>query len=293
MTTPRLAGVYTAIVTPFTETGAVDWPALDALVEHQIEGDVDGIVPMGTTGESPTLDFEEHMQVVAAVTRRVNGRVQVVAGTGANATNEALELTRAALDLGCTATLQVTPYYNKPNDSGLRRHFEAVADLGLPVMLYNVPGRTVKALSVELIAALAEHPNIVALKEAGGSAQRVSEIRAACSLDILSGDDPLTLPMIACGAVGVVSVVSNLIPSVVADLVEAALSGHFAEALEIHDRYFPLFHTMLNLDVNPVPVKTALALQGRVQEQFRLPLAPLSPEARAKLEDLLRGFQLL
>ncbi len=289
----RFAGVYTAIVTPFTETGAVDWKALEDLVEFQVEGGVDGIVPVGTTGESPTLDYEEHMRVVQTVARRANGRVQILAGTGANSTAEALELTRAALGLGCTGTLQVCPYYNKPNDSGLRKHFEQVADLGLPVMLYNVPGRSGKALSIELVAELANHPNIVAIKEAGGSVQRVSEIRAGCPIDILCGDDPLTLPMISCGAVGVVSVASNIVPAVVADLVEAALAGEFAAALEIQDRYFRLFHTMLSMDVNPVPVKTALALMGKVGEHFRLPLDTLSAPLREKLENLLRDYQLI
>jgi 4-hydroxy-tetrahydrodipicolinate synthase len=282
------SGVYTAIVTPFTAGGSVDTAALERLVDLQIEAGVNGLVPVGTTGESPTLSTEEHIDVIRRVQKRANGRVQVIAGTGANATREALELTRAAMDLGCDATLQVTPYYNKPSDDGLLAHFIAVADLGLPVMLYNVPGRSGKALSMELIQKCAAHPKIVAVKEAGGSVDRVSQILAMQpDLCVVSGDDPLTLPMIAVGAKGVVSVASNAVPERVVELVKAALAGDFATARRLHLLNHRLFTTLLCLDTNPLPVKTAMAMMGLVEESFRLPLCPLSEEKRKQLEEIL------
>ncbi|MEX2606353.1 MAG: 4-hydroxy-tetrahydrodipicolinate synthase [Kiritimatiellia bacterium] len=282
------SGVYTAIITPFTAGGAVDTAALERLVDIQIEAGVNGLVPVGTTGESPTLSTEEHIDVIRRVQKRANERVQVIAGTGANATLEALELTRAAMDLGCDATLQVTPYYNKPSDDGLLAHFMAVADIGLPVMLYNVPGRSGKALSMELIQKCAAHPKIVAVKEAGGSVDRVSQILAMQpDLCVVSGDDPLTLPMIAVGAKGVVSVASNAVPERVVELVKAALAGDFATARRLHLLNYRLFTTLLSLETNPLPVKTAVAMMGLIEETFRLPLCPLSEEKRKELEDIL------
>lgn len=281
-------GVYTALVTPFTASGEVDTDALDRLVDAQIAAGVHGLVPVGTTGESPTLETAEHIAVIRQVTERAAGRVQVIAGTGANSTAEALELTRAALDLGCDATLQVTPYYNKPSDDGLFAHFSAVADLGLPVMLYNVPGRSGKALSIDLITRCLEHPNMVAVKEAGGSVDRVSQILVrtpdAC---VVSGDDPLTLPMIAVGAQGVVSVASNAVPDRVLEVVNAALNGDFASARTAHLRHHELFNALLCLDTNPLPIKTALALMGQVTESFRLPMCPLSDRKKETLRDVL------
>lgn len=278
-------GVYTAIVTPFTATGEVDYETLAGLVEFQIEGGVDGIVPVGTTGESPTLSAEEHMQVVQVVTAVARGRVKIVAGTGANSTAEALELTAAARELGCDGTLQVTPYYNKPSDAGLVKHFCAVADIGLPVMLYNVPGRSGKELSMDVISACAEHPAVVAVKEAGGSVDRVSEILIRNpDLAVLSGDDPLTLPMMSVGAKGVVSVASNAIPDRVCAMVHAAAKGDFLQARELHLENLQLFKNLLALDTNPLPIKTALALMGKIPETFRLPLVPLDPAKRELLE---------
>lgn len=282
------AGVYTAILTPFTDSGSVDGDALDRLVERQIEAGVQGLVPVGTTGESPTLSKPEHMDVIRRVTRRVDGRVQVVAGTGANATREALELTRAAVDAGCDATLQVTPYYNKPSDDGLVEHFIAVADLGLPVMLYNVPGRSGKELSMDVITRCAAHPKVVAVKEAGGRVDRVSQILALQpDLCVLSGDDPLTLPMMAVGAKGVVSVASNAVPERVVELVSAALNGDYARARELHLKNHQLFRCLLGLDTNPLPIKTALALMGQMREVFRLPLCRLDETKRRRLEEVL------
>ncbi len=194
------AGAYTALVTPFRADGAVDYDRLRALVEFQVAEGIDGLVPVGTTGESPTVDVEEHIEIIRVVVATAAGRVKVIAGAGANATAEALELTRRALDAGADATLQVTPYYNKPTQAGLIRHFTAVADLGRPVVLYNVPGRTSCEIAVPTIAELARHPQIVSVKEAGGSVDRVSRIKAACDIEVLSGDDGLTLPMMAVGA---------------------------------------------------------------------------------------------
>jgi len=283
------SGVYTALITPFTPGGEVDYDTLDRLVDHQIAGGVQGIVPVGTTGESPTLSTPEHIEVIRRVHARAAGRVQIVAGTGANATAEALELTQAAKNIGCDATLQVTPYYNKPSDAGLIAHFTAVADLGLPVMLYNVPGRAGKELSLEVIAACAEHPGIVAVKEAGGSVDRVSCILSRLpDMCVLSGDDPLTLPMMSVGAKGVVSVASNAFPEKVVAVVAAALAGDYETARRLHLANHALFQTLLCLDTNPLPIKTAQALLGRCAERFRLPLVPLDAEKRAFLEQTLR-----
>ena len=287
-------GVYTALVTPFTPTGEVDTAALDRLVDAQIEAGVHGLVPMGTTGESPTLSTEEHIGVIRQVTERAAGRVQIVAGTGANSTTEALELTRAAIDIGCDATLQVTPYYNKPSDDGLYAHFTAVADLGLPVILYNVPGRAGKELSIDLIVRCMEHEHIVSVKEAGGSVDRVSQILArAPETCVLSGDDPLTLPMISVGAKGVISVASNAVPGKVLEVVNAANEGNFEAARAAHLSYHELFNTLLCLDVNPLPIKTAMALLGHMEEVFRLPLCPLGAEMKSQLQEVLTRYGVL
>ncbi len=282
------SGVYTAIVTPFKTSGAVDTDALDRLVDAQIAGGVQGLVPVGTTGESPTLTGEEHIDVIRRVQKRADGKVQIIAGTGANSTREACELTRAALDLGCDATLQVTPYYNKPSDDGLLAHFMAVADLGLPVVLYNVPGRAGKELSIDLIGRCAAHPSVVSVKEAGGSVDRVSQILARQpDMCVLSGDDPLTLPMISVGAKGVISVASNAFPERVVAIVSAALAGQFAEARKLHLQNHTLFSALLGMEVNPLPIKTAMAMMGAMEEKFRLPLCQMTEENRARLEVLL------
>ncbi len=289
---PAWAGAYTAIVTPFTRGGAVDFERFKDLVEFQIEGGVDGLVPVGTTGESPTLDYVEHQRVIETAIAAARGRVRIIAGTGANSTAEALELTRLAKDAGADATLQVTPYYNKPNALGLTRHFSAVADLGLPVVLYNVPGRTGKEIPVDVVVELGKHPNVVAIKEAGGSVDRVSQILTRCALQVLSGDDSLTLPMMAVGAVGVISVASNVAPRAVADLVRHALAGRWAEARELHLKYYPLFADLF-LDTNPIPVKTALALMGRIEDAYRLPLCEMGEGLKNRLAATLRTLNLI
>ena len=279
-------GTYTAIVTPFNRSGGVDFGCLRALVEWQIASGVEGIVPVGTTGESPTLEIDEHIEVIRVTVEVCRGRVQVIAGTGANATSEAVDLTRRVLDLGCQGTLQVTPYYNKPTPEGLYRHFSTVADLGLPVVLYSVPSRCARDIPVETIARLARHPKIAAVKEAGGSVERVSAILDACAIPVLSGDDVLTLPMMSVGAQGVISVVSNVAPREVSDMVRHALRDDFAAARQAHKRLYPLFRDLF-LETNPIPVKAALAMMGKIEEVYRLPLCEPSDNVRAQLRKTL------
>jgi len=285
-------GTYTAIVTPFNRSGGVDFGRLRALIDWQAASGVEGIVPVGTTGESPTLEIDEHIEVIRVSVEASRGRMQVIAGTGANATSEAVDLTRRVLDLGCQGTLQVTPYYNKPNPEGLYRHFSAVADLGLPVVLYNVPGRCGRDIPVETIARLAQHPKIVAVKEAGGSVERVSAILDACSITVLSGDDILALPMLSVGAQGLISVASNVAPREVSDMVRHALRNDLAAARQAHMRLFPLFRDLF-LDTNPVPVKAALAMMGKIEEVYRLPLCETSDKVRTQLLKTLAALGML
>jgi len=287
-----LEGVYTAIVTPFDRNGAVDYKSFRALIERQAEAGVAGIVPVGTTGESPTLNFDEHARVIDAAVSACKGRLTVIAGTGANSTAEALQLTRHAIEAGADATLQVTPYYNKPNQEGLYRHFSAVADLGLPVVLYNVPGRTGREIAVDTVARLARHPAVTAVKEAGGSVDRVSAILERCDVTVLSGDDSLALPMMAVGARGVISVASNVAPEPVARMVRLALEGRWDDARALHGKYYRLF-TGLFLDTNPIPVKAALAMTGQIEEVYRLPLCPTTDTIRSQVRDILTELELL
>lgn len=290
------SGTYTALITPF-RNGEIDVPAFKSLIDRQIAAGITGIVPVGTTGESPTLDTDEHIEVIRLAVEFAAGRCEVVAGTGANATAEAIELTEAAEKLGATGTLQVCPYYNKPSQEGLYLHFKAIAEsTELPIMLYSVPGRSGIEIAPETAARLAaDCPTVVAIKEAGGSVDRVSQLVQALpkGFAILSGDDPLTLPFISCGATGLVSVASNLIPDVMVKLVNACLAGDFAGALALHTEYYPLMRGLMSLDVNPVPIKTAVALQGHCQTDLRLPLAPLGDTNTAKLAELLKSYQLL
>lgn len=281
-------GVYTAIVTPFTRQGDVDAARFKDLLEFQIAGGVDGVVPVGTTGESPTLDFDEHCRVVELAVATCAGRVRVIAGTGGNSTREAVDLTRHAKDCGADGTLQVTPYYNKPSQAGLIRHFSTVADIGLPTVLYNIPGRCVIPIEVETVAELARHPNIVAIKEAGQSVDRVSRLVRACDLEILSGDDMLTLPMMIVGAVGVISVASNIIPAEVAAMVNAGLRGDWETARTLHARYHALF-TDLFIEPSPAPVKAALAMMGKIDASVRSPLCEMGDANRDRLAATLRA----
>jgi 4-hydroxy-tetrahydrodipicolinate synthase len=277
-----LSGCYTAIVTPF-RNGQVDYKALGDLLSRQLAGGVSGVVPVGTTGESPTLSFKEHNEVIEFVAQETAGRCQVIAGTGGNSTSEAIELSKFAASVGVTATLQVTPYYNKPTPEGLYRHFCAVAEAsGIPAVLYNVPGRTGREIPVETIARLAAHPLMVAVKEAGGSVERVSAIQNLCDITVLSGDDSLTLPMMVLGARGVISVASNIIPAEVSELTKLALAGDFAGALALHRRLYPLF-TDLFLESNPIPIKAVMAEAGLIAEEYRLPLCEMSAANRQRL----------
>ena len=292
----KYQGLYTAIVTPF-KNGQVDYEAFKALIEAQIAGGVDGIVPMGTTGESPTVSTEEHLEVIRVCIETVAGRCQVIAGTGANSTAEAIELTKAAAAMGADGTLQVCPYYNKPNQEGVYQHFKAIAEAtNLPIMLYSIPGRSGIEIAVDTVARLAaDCPTIIAIKEAGGSVERVNQLVQALPEDfaVLSGDDGLTVPFISCGAVGLVSVTSNVAPAEMKALVDAALSGDGKKALELQKKYYPLMKGLMSLDVNPVPVKAALALRGNIGWDIRLPLVPLAEEKHGKLAGLLKSFNLM
>jgi 4-hydroxy-tetrahydrodipicolinate synthase len=275
------AGVTVALVTPFRD-GEVDYEALGDLVEWHARQGTPTIAPVGTTGESPTLSHEEHERVIATVIERAAGRVKVMAGTGSNATSEAIRLTKFAAKAGATGSLQVAPYYNRPMQEGLYRHFAAIADAtDLPQVLYNIPGRTGRNVEPATIERLARIAPIVAVKEAAGSLDQVSEIVGRTDLTVLSGDDSLTLPMLAVGAEGVVSVAANLVPREVIALVEAFERGDLAEARRIHHRLFPLCRDLLSVAVNPIPVKTALGLLGRVSDEMRLPLSPLDDAGRA------------
>ena len=284
----EISGTITAMATPFCKDGSVDYGALKAIVEGQVAGGVEGICAVGTSGESPTLDHAEHHSVIEKTIEYAAGRVKIVAGTGANSTAEAVSLTKAAIAMGgADASLQVTPYYNKPNAEGLYRHFMTVADLGMPVILYNVPGRAGKEIPLDVVARLAAHPNIVAIKEAAGSVDRVSAIKNAVpGFTVLSGDDSLTLPMISVGASGVISVASNVIPREMGDMVRAALAGDFAKALEYHAKFYPLFRDLF-IDTNPVMVKEALAMLGKMERVFRLPLCETTEANRERLKATL------
>ncbi|MBE6392432.1 MAG: 4-hydroxy-tetrahydrodipicolinate synthase [Lentisphaerae bacterium] len=283
----NLAGVYTAMVTPF-KGGRVDYEALAALVEDQIAGGVAGLIPVGTTGESPTLDCDEHLEVIAKTIEFADGRCQIIAGTGANCTAEAIKLTRAAKALGADASLQVTPYYNKPTPEGLYRHFATIADeTGLPVVLYNVPGRAGVPIPVDTIAKLASHPLMVAVKEAGGSVDRVSQIKDRCDITVLSGDDGLTIPMMAVGAAGIISVASNVIPAELTKMVKFALDGDFKSASAMHKKYYRFF-TDLFIESNPIPVKAALEIIGKGKAEYRLPLCELSAAHYEQLRETMK-----
>src|ERR1700722_4449044 len=279
-------GTYTALVTPFRD-GRVDETALTRLLEAQIAGGVDGVVPVGTTGESATLSMEEHLRVIELTVQVLNHRAKVFAGTGSNSTTEAIYLSQAAEKLGADGFLIVTPYYNKPSQAGIFAHYSALAEAAwLPIITYSVPSRTGTEIGVDTMASLAlKHPNIVAIKEAGGSIERFSQLRQALPEDvaILSGDDSMTLPALAVGATGVISVASNLIPKQVGDMVRAFLGGRAGEAGQMHRKYYPLFRDLF-IEANPVPVKTALARQGWMTEEVRLPLVPLQSQNRPRLE---------
>ena len=289
-------GTFTAITTPFLN-GRFDEKAFRNHIELQVKGGVDGIVPVGTTGESPTLDEDEHLEVIRVAVDAAAGRIKVIAGTGANSTSEAIHLTEAAEKLGIDASLQVTPYYNKPPQEGLFQHFRAVAEsTELPIMLYSVPGRSVVEIAPETAARLAaECDNIIAIKEAGGDPNRVDLLKAALPSDfqILSGDDPLTIDFMSRGAVGLVSVASNIIPTQISDLVRFMNAGKVTEAQAIHDEYETLLNTLMGIETNPIPIKAAVALIGLSSTEIRLPLIPLDGEKLESLKQSLATYNLL
>lgn len=284
-----LTGTYTAIITPF-RNGKFDAPALRRLVQRQIEAGVDGIVPVGTTGESPTLNYQEHIEVIARSVEYANGKIKVMAGSGGNSTTEAVYLTAESEKAGADSTLQVAPYYNKPTQEGLYRHFlEVSRATKLPVVLYNIPSRCGVEIAVETVRRLATvTPRVVGIKEAGGNTDRVSQLRAALGgrFSIFSGDDSLTVPFMALGAHGVVSVASNIIPKQIAQMVQACACGDFAAARKLHDRYYPVFKDLF-IETNPGPVKAAAAMLGQIKEEYRLPLAPMNASNRAALKRTL------
>ncbi len=287
-------GSIVAIVTPFNN-GAVDEKKLRELVDFQIENGTDAIVACGTTGESSTLDNDEHLNVIKIVFDQAKGRVPVIAGTGSNSTAEAINLTREAKEIGVAGVLLVTPYYNKPTQEGLYRHYTAIADaVEIPQILYNVPGRTGVNLLPETVARLAPHRNIVAIKEATGSLQQASEIMALCGsqIDVLSGDDFITFPMMACGAKGVISVLANIMPKAVGDLTDAFFAGDLAKARQLHLDTLKIGNAMF-IESNPIPVKTALGLMGKCSDEVRLPLCEMSAGNKAKLEAIMKEYKLI
>ena len=289
------SGTYTALVTPF-RNDKFDEAAYQALIEAQIAAGIDGIVPVGTTGESPTLDHEEHLVVIKRAVEIAKGRCKVIGGTGSNSTTEAISMTKEAEQVGADGALHVAPYYNKPSQEGLFRHFSKIAEASkLPIMLYSIPGRCGIEIAIETVKRLAEAcPTIVAIKEAGGAVDRVGLLRQALpdSFDILSGDDSLTVPFIATGARGVVSVASNIVPREVGDMVRAALAGRMADALALHEKFFALYKDLF-IEPNPVPIKYALSLQGRMTPDVRLPLCEMGEASKTRLTDTLRKLNLV
>ncbi len=289
----QFAGLTVALVTPF-RNGGVDFEALGRLVDWHVEQGTDCLAPVGTTGESPTLDHEEHERVIAAVVEGARGRLKVMAGTGSNSTREALRLTRFAQKAGADGALMVGPYYNKPTQEGYYRHFAAVAEaVDLPIVLYNIPGRTGSNILPETIARLARLPSIVAIKEATGSLDQASQITVLCDLTILSGDDSLTLPLMSIGGQGVVSVVGNILPRDMKALVQAFAAGKFPEALQWHRRLFPLCRDLLGAATNPIPIKTAMKLLGRDTGELRLPMCPMDAAGETRLRQTLQDYGLL
>lgn len=289
----KFAGCTVALVTPFRD-GVVDESALRDSVDWQIGQGTPILSPVGTTGESPTLSHDEHERVIAAVVDQSNGRALVMAGTGSNSTTEAVRLTRFAQRAGADAALLVAPYYNRPTQEGLYAHFAKIAEsVDLPLVLYNIPARTGRNVEPETIERLARISGIVAIKEASGSLDQVSDIRARTDLTILSGDDSLTLPMLAVGGEGVVSVVANLIPAAVIALLDAFRNGDLARSLELHLKLFPLCRDLLGLAPNPIPLKSAMAMLGRGTGELRLPLLPLDERAQASLRQSLIHHALL
>ncbi len=289
----QFAGLSVAMITPFRE-GKVDYARLEEYVEFQIQAGTTCLCPVGTTGESPTLSHPEHREVIAAVIKAAAGRIKVMPGTGSNSTEEALELTRWAAQVGADAALVVAPYYNKPTQEGFYQHFKLLAEaVDIPICIYNIPGRTGKNIEPETILRLAEIPNIAMVKEASGSLDQVSQLTSGTDLTILSGDDSLTLPILSVGGRGVISVIGNIVPREMVQLVAAWDRGEIPTAQSLHQKLFPLAKDMLGLATNPIPIKAAMRLLGRDSGELRLPLTPLSETQEARLRQTLRTFGLL
>ncbi len=287
----KFHGSITALVTPF-KNGKVDEPALVKIVKHQIASGTDGLVPTGTTGESPTLSHDEHHRVIQIVVQAAAGRVPVIAGTGSNSTDEAVSLTKFAKKAGADGALLAAPYYNKPTQEGLYRHYAAVAKAAdFPIVLYNIPGRSVVNISPETVARLAKIQNIVAVKEASGSMDQASHIMSLCDIDILSGDDSLTLPLLALGGKGVISVLSNLLPGEVSAMVDAFFAGDHEKSKKLHLKLFSLCRAMF-IETNPIPIKRAMSLMGYCTDELRLPLCEMSEHNEKVLVKALKDYGL-
>jgi 4-hydroxy-tetrahydrodipicolinate synthase len=283
-----------ALITPF-QNGQVDYETLDELVEFHLNSGTDGIVPVGTTGESPTLSHEEHKKVVEWVVKAVGGKIPVIAGSGSNSTAEAIELTKFARKVGADASLQVCPYYNKPTQEGFYQHFSAIAEeVDIPLVLYNIPGRCGgTGLTPQTVARLSEIENIVAIKEATGSLDMASEILSLCNITLLSGDDSLTLPLASVGGKGVISVVANIVPADVKAMTDLILEGDFVSARKWHRKLFPLAKSLLGLASNPIPIKAAMDMLNMASEETRLPLTPLNEGQKTQLRDILIQYGIL
>jgi 4-hydroxy-tetrahydrodipicolinate synthase len=293
MTKKTFQGTGTAMVTPFTRDGAIDEPALRRFVDFQIDGGVDMLLPGGTTGEGATLEEDETDRLLSIVLDQAKGRVPVIFGAGSNNTKKAVQATERAKRLGAAGVLSVGPYYNKPTQAGYLEHFKAVAAVGLPVMVYNVPGRTGSNILASTTLKLAEVPNIVAVKEASGDLGQMMEIIRSRPADfrVLSGDDAITLPLIAAGGDGVVSVISNETPGPMSALVNAALAGDYAKAREVHYKLLPLMNANF-VESNPIPAKAVLAMMGLMGENYRLPMVPITAGTRAVLQKIAEGLGL-
>lgn len=285
-------GSMVALVTPF-RNGKIDEPALKRLIEFHIQSGTDVIIPVGTTGESATLSHEEHRRMMSLVIERVDGRIPVVCGAGSNNTSEALGLIQHAQKVKADGVLVVTPYYNRPTQEGLYRHYSYLASrTDIPLILYNVPGRTAVSLAPSTVARLAKIPNIVAIKEASGNLDQVDQILQLCEITIISGEDSLTFPMMAIGAKGTISVTANVAPALMKEMVHAALRGDFEEGLRIHQKLYPLSKALF-LETNPIPVKTALGMMKMIQPELRLPLCEMTTENKQKLKKVLGDLEII
>lgn len=286
-------GSFPALITPFGDDFEIDFDAYGRLIDFHLENGTDGIVPCGCSGEAATLSHDEQKKLIRFAVERIAGRIPVVAGTGSNNTKEAVGLTRFAKEVGCDGALLITPYYNKPTPAGQIAHYTMVAEeAGIPIMLYNVPGRTGTKISPETIAALSKVPNIVSVKEACGSVDQVSQILGQCDINVMSGDDSLTLPMMVVGAKGVVSVAANIIPKIMSELCAAANAGDYDKARELHYKILPLTSALF-FETNPMPVKAALAKMGMIKNTLRLPLVPMTDESASRLDPVLKDLGLI